>query len=219
MARYQKGADKQDIILHNARSLFYQKGIGGTTIREIAELSGDPVSLVHYYFKKKEDIVRQIYMDFLGKIDLFVYSALYSEDQPTNVLLAHTLTQLIYYDIIMSDPSNMRVYQEPLAEHSNASILNTYIVHVYRKILDDMEIELPEEYFQACISIDFGSRREVLNRYCSGELRISPAELVLLLIRTFPLVAGVSHTELTAVTDLALSIFKKLDYSKIRFLI
>ncbi len=219
MARYQKGAYKRDIILYNAKCLFYKKGIAGTTIREIAELSEDPVSLVHYYFKKKEDIVQQIYLDFLGKIDLFVYSSLYSDSGTTNVLLAHTVTQLIYYDIIMHDPRNMRVYQESLANQSNAAILNTYIEHVYRKILEDMDLTISEEYFQACISIDFGARREILNRFYNGELEIQASELVLIIIRTFPLVAGISNDDLTSITEEALRIFRSLNYSRIRFLV
>lgn len=219
MARYQKGAYKRDIILYNAKYLFYKKGIAGTTIKEIAELSEDPVSLVHYYFKKKEDIVKQIYLDFLGNIDLFVYSSLYSETRETNVLLAHTVTQLIYYYIIMNDPRNMRVYQESLANQSNAAILNTYIEHVYRKIVEEYELNISEEFFQAYISIDFGSRREILNRYYDGELPISPEDLVIIIIRTFPLVAGIKPEELQRITDEALDIFQKLDFKKLKFLV
>lgn len=219
MARYQKGAYKRDIILYNAKYLFYKKGIAGTTIKEIAELSEDPVSLVHYYFKKKEDIVKQIYLDFLGNIDLFVYSSLYSETRETNVLLAHTVTQLIYYYIIMNDPRNMRVYQESLANQSNAAILNTYIEHVYRKIVEEYELNISEEFFQAYISIDFGSRREILNRYYDGELPISPEDLVIIIIRTFPLVAGIKPEELQRITDEALDIFQKLNFKKLKFLV
>lgn len=219
MARYQKGAYKRDIILYNAKYLFYHKGIAGTTIREIAELSEDPVSLVHYYFKKKEDIVKQIYLDFLGNIDLFVYSALYSEHKSINVLLAHTVTQLIYYEIIMNDPANMRVYQESLAVQSNAAILNTYIEHVYRKILEDLEHPVSEEFFQACISIDFGGRREILNRFYSGGLNMKASDLVMTIIRIFPLTAGISPAAIQSVTEQALEIFHNLDYSRIRFLI
>lgn len=219
MARYQKGAYKRDIILYNAKYLFYKKGIAGTTIKEIAELSEDPVSLVHYYFKKKEDIVKQIYLDFLGNIDLFVYSALYSDTKDTNVLLAHTITQLVYYHIIMKDPRNMRVYQESLANQSNAAILNTYIEHVYRKILEEININLPEEFFQACISIDFGSRREILNRFYDGELQIESDELVMIIIRTFPLVAGISQDDLSAVIEQAKQYYSTLDISKLKFLV
>ncbi|MDO4616834.1 MAG: TetR/AcrR family transcriptional regulator [Lachnospiraceae bacterium] len=219
MARYQKGEYKRDIILYNAKYLFFHKGIAGTTIREIAELSDDPVSLVHYYFKKKEDIVRQIYLDFLGNIDLFVYSSLYSDETSTNILLAHTVTQLIYYDIIMGTPENMRVYQESLKVQSNAAILNTYIEHVYRKLLEDMNISLPEPLFQACISIDFGSRRELLNRCYAGDLEIETSELVQIIVRTFPLSAGVPADILSSIMDEAVRIFHSLDYSSIKFLI
>ncbi len=219
MARYQKGVYKRDIILYNAKDLFYRKGIANTTIREIAERSDDPVSLVHYYFKKKEDIVQQIYLDFLGNIDLFVYSSLYSEISNINVLLAHTVTQLIYYDIIMKDPSNMRVYQESLKNQSNAPILNTYIEHVYRKIMDDTSLHLSEERFQACISIDFGSRRELLNRYYSGDLPMQRTELVEIIIRTFPLVTGISQDTVSSIMKEALDIYRSLDFSSIRFLV
>lgn len=219
MARYQKGAYKRDIILYNAKYLFYKKGIAGTTIKEIAELSEDPVSLVHYYFKKKEDIVKQIYLDFLGNIDLFVYSSLYSDANETNVLLAHTVTQLIYYHIIMNDPRNMRVYQESLANQSNAAILNTYIEHVYRKIIEDNDLNISEEFFQTYISIDFGSRREILNRYYDGEIPIAPNDLVITIIRTFPLVAGISPDELSKIINQALDIFRKLDFKKLKFLV
>lgn len=219
MARYQKGAYKRDHILYNSKSLFYNKGIHATTIKEIADMSEDPVSLVHYYFKKKEDIVRQIYLDFLGNIDLFVYSTIFSDNNEPNVFLAHTVTQLIYYNIIMNDPKNMRVYQESLTNQSNAAILNTYIEHVYRKALNELEIDMPEEFFQAYISIDFGSRRELLNRYYKGDLDMKPSDLVLTMIRTFPLMAGLPQHEVTAMLEKAMEIYQSLDFRKLKFLV
>ena len=219
MAMYPKGAYKWDIILHNAKYLFYQKGIAATTIREIAELSGDPTSLVHYYFKKKEDIIQEIYHDFLGKIDLFVYSNVFSDEEELTVLLAHSVTQFIYYDIILNDPKNLQVYTESLVKSSNQSILNQYIDHVYRKIADELDVNISEDYFQAIVSMDFGSRRDLLQKYRNGEIKLTTLEVCRLLIKTFPLQLGLSQEHMDAILEKAQCFFEQMDYSHLKFLV
>ena len=217
MSRYPKGAYKKDTILSNAKTLFYQKGIAATTLKEIAAMDDDPVSLVHYYFRKKDDIVREIYYDFFGNIDLFVYSNIPATD--THVLMAHILTQRIYYDIIFSDVRNKRVYDESLGPASNARLIHPYIEHVYRKIIEEFDIVLSEDQFQAYISMDFGARREIIDKYATGQIKLEIQELTEDLARTFPLMIGLSQEKTIEILAETKYWFEKLDHSNLKFLI
>ena len=48
--------DKKTALTHSAAELFHQKGIGATSIADIAKHAGVPVGNVYYYFKTKEEL-------------------------------------------------------------------------------------------------------------------------------------------------------------------
>lgn len=215
---YQKGENKRDIILNNAKELFYKKGYHKAKIKEIAAMSDDPVSLVHYYFKKKEDIIRSIYNDFYNNIDLLVYSKLMDINIDENVFLAHSINNRIYYEIILSDPHNSLVYDEILRDFSNSRLIDKYVYSVYQKYIDQFDITLPEEIFKAYIAMNFGARREFYNDYFSGNLSLSIQEGVTIIIGMFPRMLKLDQGYVDRILDQSLEIFNQLDYSKIKFL-
>lgn len=50
----------REILLRSAANLFYQKGYGDTSIREIGAKSGVSNSIIYHYFKDKEDMLFEI---------------------------------------------------------------------------------------------------------------------------------------------------------------
>ena len=50
----------REILLRSAANLFYQKGYGDTSIREIGAKSGVSNSIIYHYFKNKEDMLFEI---------------------------------------------------------------------------------------------------------------------------------------------------------------
>ncbi len=50
----------RDRLLDAAEHLFAQYGFDGTSVRAIAQLSGDTVGSFHYHFGSKEELIRQV---------------------------------------------------------------------------------------------------------------------------------------------------------------
>lgn len=218
LSMYQKGEHKKDIILKNAKELFYKKGYNKTTIKEIAQVSGDPVSLIHYYFQKKEDIIQTVYSDFYNNIDLFIYSKFLDRDIDQNTFLAHTINNRIYYDIILKDTCNTRVYAEILKDSSNSRLIAKYANNIYRKYVEEFNVVISEDTLKAYIAINFGARREFYTDYFKGNINISIQEGVSIIMGLFPKMLKVEQTIVDSILEQSIEMYQQLDYSKIKFL-
>jgi len=64
---------KEERILGAAADVFIEKGLNGTRMREIADRAGINKTLLHYYFRSKENIYRKIlervFAGFFAQID------------------------------------------------------------------------------------------------------------------------------------------------------
>lgn len=212
-----KGQDKKELIYKNAKILLYEEGYTNTTIKKIAEISNVPVSLVHYYFKKKDEIIRNLYYDFTDNIDSFLY-----KQEPkifTNSILSHAVTSRIYYDIILNNPKNKRVYYEVLQNNSNYSILNEYVYKVYLQYIKDNDVIISDELFKTYIFMDFGARREFFIKYFEGEINLSIQEMVSAINGIIPRLFKVDQHFIDSLMFDSISIFDSLDYSELKFLI
>ncbi|MDX2286367.1 MAG: TetR/AcrR family transcriptional regulator [Bacteroidia bacterium] len=102
-------------ILDAARKVFYQKGLGGARMAEIAEEAGINKALLHYYFRSKEQLFQRIFEEafhqFFPKI-----AALLSGPEPveakirgfvsfyTDLLREHPHLPIFVLNAIQSDP-------------------------------------------------------------------------------------------------------------------
>jgi AcrR family transcriptional regulator len=212
-----KGQDKKELIYKNAKILLYEKGYINTAIKEIAQASNVPVSLVHYYFKKKDEIVRQLYYDFTNNIDLFLHKKV--PKIFTNSILSHAVTSRIYYDIILSDAKNKRVYYEVLQNNSNYIILNKYVYKIYLQYIKDNKVIISDELFKTYIFMDFGARREFFIRYFEGDINLSIQEMVSAINAIIPRLFKLNQHFIDSLMFDSISIFDSLDYSELKFLI
>ncbi len=66
-------SSKEELILEAAEQVFVEKGLSGARMQEIADRAGINKTLLHYYFRTKENIfsriLRQVFSTFLQKID------------------------------------------------------------------------------------------------------------------------------------------------------
>lgn len=96
-------ATKKDIILQTAMELFTVKGFNATTTKEIATKCGVAEGLIFYYFKDKNELLRQLIHDFsfIGSFHEDVQGI--SEMEPYQALIqighsyAHFLSQNINF--------------------------------------------------------------------------------------------------------------------------
>ncbi len=73
-----KGREK---IMQEAIKLFAQKGLAGTTVREIAQAAGLNLSLISYYFGGKEGLYKEIFREHAMKIQSDVTQILSKTDR------------------------------------------------------------------------------------------------------------------------------------------
>ncbi|AOY76468.1 TetR/AcrR family transcriptional regulator [Clostridium formicaceticum] len=214
---YKKGQNKKEIIYMNAKKLLYEVGYTNTTIKKIAIASDVPVSLVHYYFEKKESIVKSIYYDFVNNVDFFLY-----QQKPEifkNSILSHTVSSRIYYDIILNNENNRRVYYEILKNKSNYSILDKYALKIYKKYIEDNNIIITDELLKSYVFMNFGARRELFLNYFEGIIDLPIQEIVTIINGLMPRMLKIDQYFIDSLMIDSISIFNSLDYSKIKFLI
>lgn len=209
--------DKKELIYTNAKKLFYEKGYKKTTIKEIAEISDVPISLVHYYFKKKHQIIQSVYFDFVNNIDFFLY-----KQKPaifTNSILSHAVSSRIYYDLILNNPNNKRVYYEVLQDSSNYKLLNKYAYKIYKQHLEDNNVIISDELLKTYTIMNFGARREFFVQYFEGDIELSVQEIVTTINGLIPRLFKIDQHFIDSLMLDSISIFNSLDYSELKFLI
>lgn len=91
----------EENILTQARMVFYQKGLAGARMQEIADLAGINKAMLHYYFKTKEQLFDKVFVQafeaFAKEIVKILNSELELEDKITNYI-NHTI------DVLTKDP-------------------------------------------------------------------------------------------------------------------
>jgi TetR/AcrR family transcriptional repressor of nem operon len=67
-------AGKRERLVASAGELLHQKGVGGTTLADIAQAAAVPVGNVYYYFKTKDDLVRAVIEAQTDQVDAMLTS-------------------------------------------------------------------------------------------------------------------------------------------------
>lgn len=68
MSKYKKDRSTEERILDAARQVFVRKGMYGARMQDIADEAGINKALLHYYFKNKEKLFEEIFMEAAGKL-------------------------------------------------------------------------------------------------------------------------------------------------------
>jgi len=103
--------DKQLQIIETAETLFADKGFGGTSVRDIAEVAGINVAMISYYFGSKEKLMEALFELKTGKLQIRVESLLKDETltpfQKVNVLIDEHIERMsqsqCFYKIMLSE--------------------------------------------------------------------------------------------------------------------
>lgn len=104
---FAKGELLRNAILDAASKLFIERGIGGTSIQDIAESLGLTRTAVYYYFKKKEDILQTLTEEVtLSAGRLAEHKAPQDADDP--IVILHDWVRR-YASHILARPTEFRV--------------------------------------------------------------------------------------------------------------
>lgn len=132
-----KGELLRDAILDAASRLFIQRGIGGTSIQDIAEALGLTRTAVYYYFKRKEDILRTLTEEVtMSAGRLAAHDTL--DGDPIEALRAWVRRYAMH---ILSRPSEFRVVDRNAAELTDehgaaAQAARRAVLTKFREIID-----------------------------------------------------------------------------------
>ncbi|HEY0807835.1 MAG TPA: TetR/AcrR family transcriptional regulator [Pseudonocardiaceae bacterium] len=68
------GSGKRERLVASAGELLHHKGVGATTLADIAQAADVPVGNVYYYFKTKDDLVRAVIEAQTDQVDAMLTS-------------------------------------------------------------------------------------------------------------------------------------------------
>lgn len=91
----------EDRIKAVAQQLFLEQGFAATSTTQIAREAGCTQALVHYYYRTKENLFRQIFLEQIqAAMDVIVRSL--NNDVPFDEFLGNAIS--LYFDTLMKDP-------------------------------------------------------------------------------------------------------------------
>lgn len=121
-----KGEALRSAILDVAATLFIERGIGGTSIQDIAEALGLTRTAVYYYFKNKEAIQRSLTEEVLSAARKLANDTATRNDLDPVTALRALVTQ--HADLILSRPAEFRVAdrtEADMPQKQRASVQNS----------------------------------------------------------------------------------------------
>lgn len=158
-----KQTTKNKIIV-SCKKVFKNYGYKKATMNQIANDAGINLSLMNYYYPRKQDILINIMGDFLNTI--YNSALLYSGNNP---IVAFFATNAIYYDKLLNDPSNLRFYKDVLNREDKSDLLSyTNFNQLYMSIIKFLNINMTHEELIYRDIFIFGAKKELTNVYLNN---------------------------------------------------
>lgn len=88
-------------ILEAAKRLFFEHGFAGTSTTDIAREAGVNQALVHYYYRTKENLFRQIFIEQARNIFDMIKQT-FENDLPFEDMIRHCVS--VYFDLLAANP-------------------------------------------------------------------------------------------------------------------
>lgn len=112
---HERGRETRSRLRELALQLFAEQGYEQTSLREIAERLGVTKAALYYYYKSKEDIVRDLVEDYMAQIDQLIA---WGKDQPRS---AETRAEIVrrYLDIVVNGAAVFRLLHQNQAAVSS----------------------------------------------------------------------------------------------------
>jgi TetR/AcrR family transcriptional regulator len=101
MAKYKKDKSTEERILEAARKVFVRNGMYGARMQDIADEAGINKALLHYYFKNKQQLFEEIFMEAAGKLFPRI-KEIFSSDEPLFVKIEQFCDE--YITVVLDNP-------------------------------------------------------------------------------------------------------------------
>ena len=161
VSRYLKGIETRNLILLEAKKVFYQKGYNKATITEICNNIDIKGGTFTYYFEKKTDIAHEIYSELLMKCYDFVER---TESSPLNSIQKNVRSVFLYHLALFRDQNTIAFHYEILQKESAGDYIGSHVDQIYRDFDEELKLGLTEKEISDAASADAGARRELTRR-------------------------------------------------------
>lgn len=179
MATSKKGTLTKQNIINSAKILFYEHGYNKTGIQDIADHAGVKLGTITYYYKKKDDMITDIYNVFF--LALYDYVSVVSEN--LNLYTKYCYSLVLYYEAILNNEQNKTLYYEVLVKNVNprgrSNISNT----LNRSCLDFMNKNYIEADLEIIARSEYGARKELFINFYEKDIKFTNRGMVYFFIR------------------------------------
>lgn len=168
MPEYENGKQTRQRILDVTRSLFWVKGYEQTRFEDYSKQYGINTGLVHYYFKKKEALLHEIYADVVAKTDL-IASELTNDDQ--QLLHYIVLYHLMWY-YFGNCPEYSRLVEAAVKLRIHSEIVYPAVLN-WSYVFDECyALGLSKQSCKVRSLAVVGGQVELMNAFFSGMLQM-----------------------------------------------
>ncbi|MBF0596654.1 TetR/AcrR family transcriptional regulator [Faecalibacter rhinopitheci] len=122
--------EKQIEILQKAEEIFCNKGIDGTSVRDLAKAAGINIAMVSYYFGSKQKLVEALFVWRLYNINLELKKTINNEELNPYEKLLHFLDT--YMQRIMSNHAFHRIMVREYSKNDSFIFID--------KVINDLKI-------------------------------------------------------------------------------
>ncbi|WP_026395397.1 TetR/AcrR family transcriptional regulator [Acetobacterium malicum] len=179
MATSRKGTQTKSNIITTAKVLFYENGYNKTGIQDIADRADVKLGTITYYYKKKDDMITDIYNVFF----LALYDYVSSVSENLNLYTKYCYSLVLYYEAILNDEHNKTLYYEVLVKnvnpHGRTNITNT----LNRSCLDFLNKNYIEADLEVIARSEYGARKELFIDFYEKNIKFTSRAMIYFFIR------------------------------------
>lgn len=162
VATSRKGFETRQVIIRSAKKLFYEKGFGNTSIKDICLLANVKIGTFTYYFKAKDDVIREIYGSVFEKCYSFVDENL---GRTVNSLEKNTIVAFLYFYAILVDENTRAFHLEILEKGSVGDYIRQIAFPISRDFIKDFKLGITEKELRDIDMAENGLSREIVTDY------------------------------------------------------
>lgn len=204
--------EQSESILRNAYKLFREKGYNKTTTREIAEASNINKGLLHYYYKKKEDIIFDMYSDFLSSINGLVDKYDRCKNDP---FLFYAVFTILFFRTISSRKFLIETLAD-IVQYKNLTRLkiekSTEMLYGFLK---KMEFDITEYQLHLAITVAVGAESELVLSVNDGRIKMTYDKIATTINKLLLTMIKISEKEIKEINNEALQIANNIDIGEV----
>jgi len=157
-----KKTPTEEKILMSAKKVFYQKGLKGARMQEIADDAGVNKAMLHYYFRSKEKLFDKVFEQSVNSVTPMLMNV-FLEKSDLNTKIAHLIEMLI--DFFLEEPYLSNFIVNELSQNPEKLFMNVldYEGGLIGKIIPLINEQIQVEIEKGTVKTGIRSAELILN--------------------------------------------------------